>query len=115
MNNWTVEETAFRCQRLSVRLEQLSQNFLRMGSLSVEGKDAETVLEILRECKVFLELTAIDLDVDSAFELAQIQRQLSRWQLHWLKIWANDPSRLEIATLTQIWANRIREMAGILV
>jgi Protein of unknown function (DUF5674) len=59
MNNWTVEETAFRCQRLSVRLEQLTQNFLRMGSLSLEGKDAETVLEILRECKVFLELTAL--------------------------------------------------------
>jgi hypothetical protein len=115
MNNWTVEETAFRCQRLSVRLEQLSRNFLRMGSLSVEGKDAETVLETLRESKVFLELTAIDLDVDSAFELAQIQRQLSRWQLYWLETWANDASRIEIVTLTQTWANRVREMAGILV
>jgi hypothetical protein len=115
MNNWTVEETAFRCQRLSVRLEQLTQKFLRMGFLSVEGKDAETVLEILRESKVFLELTAIDLDVDSAFELAQIQRQLSRWQLHWLETWANDASRLEIVTLTQTWANRVREMAGVLV
>jgi hypothetical protein len=115
MNNWTVEETAFRCQRLSVRLEQLTQNFLRMGYLSVEGKDPETVLEILRECKVFLELTAIDLDVDSAFELAQIQRQLSRWQIHWLETWANDPSRLEISTLAQSWANRVREMAGVLV
>ncbi len=115
MNNWTVEEIAFRCQRLSVRLEQLTQNFLRMGSFSVEGKDVDTTLEILRECKVFLELTAIDLDVDSAFELAQIQRQLSRWQLHWLKTWASDRSRLEISTLTQIWANRVQEMAGFLV
>lgn len=108
-------ETAFRCQRLSVRLERLSQNFLQMGSLSVDGRDAEVVLETLRESKVFLELTAIDLDVDSAFELAQIQRQLSRWQIHWLETWANDPSRLEISTLTQTWANRIREMAGVLV
>jgi hypothetical protein len=115
MNNWTVEETAFRCQRLSVRLERLSQNFLQIGSLSAEEKDAETVLEILRECKVFLELTAIDLDVDSAFELAQIQRQLSRWQIHWLETWASDSSRLEISTLTQAWANRVREMAGVLV
>lgn len=115
MNNWTVEETAFRCQRLSVRLEQLMQNFLRMGSLSLDGKDAEAVLEILRECKVFLELTAIDLDVDSAFELAQIQRQLSKWQLHWLDTWMSDASRLEISNLTQIWATRIQEMAGILV
>jgi hypothetical protein len=85
MNNWTVEEIDFRCQRLSVRLERLTQNFLRMRSLSVEGKNAEAVMDILRESKVFLELTAIDLDVDSAFELAQIQRQLSRWQIHWLE------------------------------
>lgn len=115
MNNWTVEEITFRCQRLSVRLEQLTQNFLRMGSLSVEEKDADATLEILRECKVFLELTALDLDADSAFELAQIQRQLSRWQIHWLETWASDKSRLEISTLTQIWANRVREMAGVLV
>jgi hypothetical protein len=115
MNNLTVEETAFRCQRLSIRLERLSQNFLRMGSVSVEGKDAEAGLEILRECKVFLELTAIDLDVDSAYELAQIQRQLSRWQLHWLETWASDSNRLEILTLTQAWAHRVREMAGVLV
>jgi hypothetical protein len=86
-----------------------------MGSLSGEGNDAATVLKILQECKVFLELTAIDLDVDSAFELAQIQRQLSRWQLHWLETWASDASRLEISTLTQAWANLVREMAGILV
>jgi hypothetical protein len=115
MNNWTVEETTFRCQRLSIRLERLSQNFLQMGSLSAEGKDAESVLEILRECKVFLELTAIDIDVDSAFELAQIQRQLSRWQIHWLETWGSDGSRLEISALAQTWANRIQEMAGVLV
>ena len=115
MNNWTVEETAFRCQRLSIRLERLSQNFRQMGSLTVDTKDANTVLEILRESKVFLGLTAIDLDVDSAFELAQIQRQLSRWQLHWLETWVNDSSRLEISTFTQTWANRIQEMAVILV
>jgi hypothetical protein len=115
MNNWSVEEIAFRCQRLSVRMERLAQNFLRMGSLSLDGIDAETVLEIVRESKVFIELTAIDLDVDSAFELAQIQRQLSRWHIYWLEIWASDASRIEISTLSLAWANRIREMAGVFV
>ena len=96
MNNWTLEEVAFRCDRLSLRMERLAQNFLRMGSLSLEGVDAVAVLEIVRESKVFIELTAIDLEVESAFELAQIQRQLSRWHLHWLETWANDSSRREI-------------------
>jgi len=115
MNNWTVEQMTFRCERLSVRLEQLAQKFLQMTSLSLDEINGEVVLKIVRESKVLLELTAIDLDVDSAFELAQIQRQLSRWHIHWLEIWAIDSSRMEISTLSQKWANRIREMAGVLV
>jgi hypothetical protein len=57
----------------------------------------------------------INLDLDSAFELAQIQRQLSRWDLHWLETWKSDVSRVEISTLSQYWANRIQEMAGVFV
>lgn len=115
MNYWTVEELAFRCERLSVRLERLAQNFLRMASLCLDEVNASDVLAIVRESKVLLELTAIDLEVDSAFELAQMQRQLSRWHTRWMETWANDSSRLEISTLSQTWANRVREMAGILV
>jgi hypothetical protein len=115
MNNWTAEELRFRCERLSVRLEYLAQTFLRMSSLSWDVNNGETVLSIIRESKGLLELTAIDLEVDSAFELAQIQRQLSQWHIQWAEIWANDSSRLEISTLAQAWANRIREMAGVLV
>jgi hypothetical protein len=115
MNNWTVGEMAFRCDRLSLRMERLAQNFLRMGSMSLDGVDAKAVRAIVKESKVFIELTAIDLDVDSAFELAQIQRQLSRWDVHWLETWMSDTSRVEISTLSQAWANRIREMAGIFV
>ena len=115
MNNWTVAEMAFRCDRLSLRMERLAQNFLRMGAISLDGVDAETVRSIVKESKVFIELTAIDLDIDSAFELAQIQRQLSRWDVHWLETWASDASRVEISTLSQTWANRIREIAGVFV
>ena len=115
MNNWSASEIAFRCDRLSVRMERLAQNFLRMGALNVDRANAEAVLALVRESKVFLELIAIDLDVDRAFELAQIQRQLSRWHIHWEQTWANDTSRLEILTLTQAWAARIQEMGGVLV
>lgn len=115
MNNWTAAETTFRCDRLSVRMEKLAHNFSRMGSMALDGVKPETVLEIVRESKVFIELTAIDLDVDSAFELAQVQRQLSRWHVYWLETWTSDASRIEISTLSQAWASRIREMAGIFV
>lgn len=115
MNNWSQEELAFRCERLSVRMERLTQNFLRLASLSSDETHAGEALAIVRQSKAFLELTAIDLEVDTAFELAQIQRQLSRWHVHWAEIWTTDAGRLEISTLTQAWATRMREMAGVLV
>jgi hypothetical protein len=114
MNNWNETELAFRCERLSVRLERLAENFLNMASLSQSAQYSEAVLGLIQESKSFLELTAIDLDVDSAFELAQMQRQLSRWHLHWTETWANDESRSSIS-LTQSWVARVREMAFVLV
>jgi hypothetical protein len=114
MNNLSDLEMTFRCDRLSVRMERLIDNFQRMEALSSDGANAETVLTIVRETKVFLELTALDLDVNRAFELAQIQRQLSRWHIHWLEVWTNDASRLEISTLANTWAQQLREIAIVL-
>jgi hypothetical protein len=96
-------------------LEKLAQKFNQIASLSLDEVNASDALEIVRECKVLLECNAIDLDVDSAFELAQIQRQLSRWHIYWLETWTTDSSGIEISTVTQLWANRVREIAGVLV
>ncbi len=115
MNNWTEAEVAFKCQRLSVRMERLACNLSRLGSLSVEGIEEEIVLAILRESKSLLELTAIDLDVNSAFELAQMQRQLSRWHIHWDETWTSDANRQEISDLCLNWANKIQEMSVVMV
>jgi hypothetical protein len=111
MNNWNEEEIAFRCNPLSLRIERLIQNFLRLASLSLNETAAESVLAIIRESKAFIELTAIDLDIDRAFELAQIQRQLSRWHVYWPEIWKNEVDRYEISILSQTWASRLREIS----
>jgi hypothetical protein len=110
MNNWSDQEIAFRCARLPVRAERLTQNFLQLASLSSNDQAAESVLAIIRESKSFLELTAVDLDIDQAFELAQIQRQLSRWHVYWPEVWQNEVDRNEISLLSQAWVNRLREM-----
>jgi hypothetical protein len=96
MNNWNEAELKFRYERLSVRLERLAENFLRLASLVQNEQNSEVALGVIQESKMFLELTAIDLDVDRAFELAQIQRQLSRWHLHWVETWENHSTRLEM-------------------
>ena len=115
MNHWSPEDLAFRCQRLSLRLEMLAQTFSQLATLSEEATAADEALATLRQAKAWLELTAIDLNIDQAFELAQIQRQLSRWHLHWAETWAIDLPRQDIARYSQTWAEQLREIAGVLV
>jgi hypothetical protein len=115
MNNWTPEELTFRCDRLSVRLERLATNFLQISMLSHTIENSAQTLSIVRESKSFLELTAVDLDFDNAFELAQIQRQLSHWHRRWEDTWNNESDRTSIATHTKAWADKVRAIAGVLV
>jgi hypothetical protein len=115
MNHWSPEDLAFRCQRLSLRLEMLAQTFSQLATLSEEATAADEALTTLRQAKAWLELTAIDLNIDQAFELAQIQRQLSRWHLHWAETWDTDLPRQDIARYSQTWAEQLREIAGVLV
>ncbi len=115
MNNWTPEELLFRCDRLSVRLERLATNFLHISMLSQTVESGAQALSIVRESKSFLELTAVDLDFDNAFELAQIQRQLSHWHRRWEDTWQNESDRASIAIHTKAWAEQVRTIAGILV
>lgn len=115
MNNWTPEERAFRCDRLSIRLERLATNFLQIATLSRTVENSAQTLSIVRETKSFLELTAVDLDFDNAFELAQIQRQLSSWHRRWEDTWRHEADRSSIATYTQAWAKQVRTIAGVLV
>jgi hypothetical protein len=62
MNNWNEAELKFRYERLSVRLERLAENFLRLASLVQNEQNSEVALGVIQESKMFLELTAIDLD-----------------------------------------------------
>jgi hypothetical protein len=115
MNNWSEAELMFRCERLSVRLERLAASFLQLSALSQNSDQEDAVLAAIRDCKMFLELTAIDLDVDTAFELAQMQRQLSRWHIHWIDVWADVSVKQTISTSAQAWAERLQVIAGVLV
>jgi hypothetical protein len=114
MNSLSEEENFFHCQCLSIRLEQLAENFLQMAILSTDEKNADIVIQLIRKSKAFLELTAIDLDVESAFELAQIQRQLSQWHIHGRETWSDTATRQQISIQAEAWARRVGEMGRVL-
>jgi hypothetical protein len=115
MNNWSEAELQFRCERLSVRLEGLAGNFLRIADLCRRGNDGDEVLVLVQTCRSFLELTAIDLDFDNAYALAQMQRQFSHWHWHWGAVWGDEAKRLEMGTIVEGWVESVRQMAGVLV
>ncbi|MBE9012454.1 hypothetical protein IQ250_19845 [Pseudanabaenaceae cyanobacterium LEGE 13415] len=48
MKYWSSEEAAFRCQWLSVRLEQIAQTFGQMAALSQDELQADAMLVFLR-------------------------------------------------------------------
>ena len=115
MSNHLTVEIEFRLNRLSVRLEQLATHFALLGAIVQSGEDSARGLIVLQDCKLFIEWTGIDLDVDRAYALLQIQRQLVQWQRNWDELWRSDLERLSIDRQLQPWAVNVREMLLVLV
>ena len=115
MSNHLTVEMEFRLNRLSVRLERLAAHFELLRAIVQSGEDSERGLIVLQDCKLFIEWTGIDLDVDRAYALLQIQRQLVQWQRNWDELWRSDLERLSIDRQLQPWAVNVREMLLVLV
>jgi hypothetical protein len=56
----------------------------------------------------------IDLDVDRAYELVQMQRQLVQWQRNWESIWTVAEERSAIGQYLQTWRVQVQEMTLVL-
>jgi hypothetical protein len=107
-------EIEFRLNRLSVRLGRLASHFEQLSAGLQQDDHSGQCLKCLQECKFFLEWTGIDLDVDRAYELVQMQRQLIQWQRNWEQIWQAPTERLQRSQDLQIWGARMREMTKVL-
>jgi hypothetical protein len=114
MQNKLTFEIEFRFNRLSVRLERLAANFDRLATLILAGEHSGQALQCLQECKLFIEWTGIDLDVDRAYELVQMQRQLVQWQRNWESIWTVAEERSAIGQDLQTWRVQVQEMTLVL-
>jgi hypothetical protein len=68
---------------------------------------------LLQECKLFIEWMGIDLEVDRAYELLQMQRQLVQWRHNWSVLWQSVDERSQVDRQLQIWVQQIKEMSGI--
>ena len=104
MQNQLTVEMAFRLNGLSVRLDRLAKHFEQLASIVVMGEDSVGALDLLKDCKLFIEWTGIDLDFDRAYELLQMQRQLVQWQRNWDELWRSQVERSIIQQQLEVWA-----------
>jgi hypothetical protein len=114
MSNHLTVKMEFRLNRLSVRLERLATHFVLLGTIVQSGEDSARGLVVLQDCKLFIEWTGIDLDVDRAYEFLQMQRQLVQWQRNWDELWRSNLERSIVDRQLQSWAVNVNQMLLVL-
>jgi hypothetical protein len=111
MKNWTEKRDRYLFEPLPNRLGELAANLARIQSFSKHDLNQDAVAYLIEESKFFIEWTAIDAGTDRAAELVELQVQLARWQLNWVKIWGDRVQRDKVAEVAKGWSNRILEMS----
>jgi hypothetical protein len=114
MQNRLTFEIEFRMNRLSVRLERLAEHFETLAGLLEQETDSGACLKYVQECKFFIEWTGLDLDVDRAYELLQMQRQLVQWQRNWAGLFGSVVERGQISQQLRLWGEEARSMTTVL-
>jgi hypothetical protein len=115
VQNRSSVEIEFRMNRLSIRLERLAEHFEELAQLLLaQGGDSGNCLKYVQECKFFIEWTGIDLDVDNAYELVQMQRQLVQWQRNGDELFGKPVEAAQISQQLRLWSESARSMTTVL-
>jgi hypothetical protein len=114
MKDWTQIQERYMRDDLPVRLGGLAANLGRIKSFSANEAGGEAVEGLIDECKMFIEWTAAQAEINTAEKLVELQIQLALWQLQWETIW-NDPfKREQVAEQSSLWSKQVLEMSGLL-
>ncbi|MBE9116563.1 hypothetical protein IQ249_11695 [Lusitaniella coriacea LEGE 07157] len=114
MRNWAALKERYLRDELPIRIGGLAANLARVKSFSQDIEHCELVEGLLQESKYFIEWTAPDAEIETAAELVELQRQLVRWQYHWVKIWNDPEQRLNVAEQAKDWSDRVLDLSGLL-
>ncbi|MCC5625309.1 hypothetical protein LC574_30160, partial [Nostoc sp. CHAB 5715] len=83
----TYEQETFVQDSIPVRLGKLVTNLAQISQLFSDSTHEDVVKSLIRETMYFLEWIAPDIDIDNAFELANLGRFLTRWLFNWEQAW----------------------------
>ncbi|MDZ8105775.1 MAG: hypothetical protein RM338_09170 [Nostoc sp. DedQUE12a] len=110
-NNLTYEQQTFLQDNIPVRLEKLATNLTQIESYFSEYIDEDALKSLIRETMYFIEWIGPDIDIDNAFELANLGRFLTRWLFKWEQAWNNTEVKNQIIQELRIWSDSVLEMS----
>ena len=98
----------------STRLGGIAANLARVNSFSQYHEGRTAVESLLDETAHFIDWAGPELDIETAIELAGLQRQLVRWHRHLDDVWSDPTLRHDLANSARAWSDRILELSGLL-
>jgi len=105
-------KTQYLQHDVSTQLGRLVENLTQIKALAQAGIEEQLAQNLIRESQFFIEWVVPNLNLDTnlelAIELVELQRQLSRWKLHWSALWSNPGDRLQVAADAQGWGDRLQ-------
>lgn len=110
-NNFTYEQQTFLQDSISVRLEKLATNLTQIKSYFSESTDENALKSLIRETMYFIEWIGPDIDIDNAFQLANLGRFLTRWLFKWEQAWNNTEAKNQIIQELRIWSDSVLQMS----
>ena len=90
---------------LDRRLGNIASNLLRVSHWLQMGRDAETVVDLLRETASMIEWTGDE----ATEELVNVHRELCRWR----RIWPLEAARSVLAFRSKQMSERVLELSGL--
>ncbi|MBM0741383.1 hypothetical protein JOY44_07080 [Phormidium sp. CLA17] len=109
--NLDIFKTQYLQHDVSAQIGRLVENLTQIKAVAQAGTEEKLAQDLIRESQFFVEwiVSSLNLDtnLDLASELVELQRQLSRWKLHWSKLWLSSGDRLQIARCSQEWSDRL--------
>lgn len=114
MKDWKAIQARYLHDGHPIRMGNLASNLTRIKTQIQKLVSPNTIEYLFQESKYFIEWMGQEADIDTAAELVELQRQIVRWQTHWAEIWDNPEERGKVADRSQLWAERILELSGLL-
>jgi hypothetical protein len=100
---------------VTIRLIKLSAHLKLIQSLLIDSADINTVNQLIRESRFFTEWIGPDIDIDNAYQLANLGRFLTRWLFNWEHSWNDTTAKNQIVQELSTWVDSVSNMSQLLV